>query len=503
MPGRLRSTAAGWGASVATATAALLGASAVTVAQAQGATTASASVETRLTLSSVRRPAGLDVDEWLAELIPGIRLQSRSGRVVGSLDYALTLQRRSESEPKDSSAHRLAANFSAEAVPRHFYVEGTASIAQQLDNAFGLQTAPGSSINNPNRQEVGSASISPVLRGLLLGSVNAEARVTASTQNTNNTLVGDFNALASSLALSSTIPGTLVSWNLSAREQETDFRVGRSTRTSSAVAGLSWIADADLTLSARAGSERQDVQTLDQARVSTWGVGANWRPSPRTRLQADLDDRYFGRSWRALTEYRLARSSFSFTSSRDTSDGAGARFGPLTLFQQFMALAESDIPDPVLREAVVRAQLAAIGADPDAIVRPGFVTSAVSVVTRNQLSAAWSGLRLSAGAQAYNGTTRQVDTLFGGAEPVRQSGYSVNVGWRLTPNSGLNATGSRQMTRATTAQPATDLKSASLAYTQALGLRTSLTASARYSVFNSRFDPYRESALTASLLHRF
>jgi hypothetical protein len=59
------------------------------------------------------------------------------------------------------------------------------------------------------------------------------------------------------------------------------------------------------------------------------------------------------------------------------------------------------------------------------------------------------------------------------------------------------------MTKATSIQGGNDLKSASLTWTEQLGRQASVSLSARYTVFNSATDPYREAALTAALLSRF
>jgi uncharacterized protein (PEP-CTERM system associated) len=258
-------------------------------------------------------------------------------------------------------------------------------------------------------------------------------------------------------------------------------------------------------LSARGGTESQDVQEFDRLRTNTWGVGGVWRPSPRTRLQADLDDRFFGRGYSVVAEYRLPRSSFSWSSNRDTSNGPGSRFEAITQFQQLMALSAADIPDPAAREAFVREQLAAQGGDPQQVMQPGFVTAAVSVIERHQLSWAWSGQRLSFTAQGSRSTNTVIDAAASdiAREPVRQHGYSANVSYRVSPTSNLTATGSRQMTKATSTQPSNDLKSATLSWTEQLGRRTNASLSTRYSVFNSATDPYREAAVTASLVMRF
>jgi uncharacterized protein (PEP-CTERM system associated) len=465
----------------------------------------SAGVSTDLSYNVNSRLGGWDGAEWIGRLTPSVSLQSRTGRVVGSLDYDLTLIERSRQEPSSEITNRLSARFSAEAVPRHFYIDGSASIAQQSNSAFGLQSVGSSVTDNPNRAEVGTATVSPVLRGVLAGAVSVEARLNATVVNTRRSLVGDNTQTGGSLSMSSALPGTLITWGLSARSTETDFRIGRSTRADSATASLGWQADADLSLSARGGTEAQDVQVFESRRTSTWGVGVNWRPSPRTRLQADLDDRYFGRGYAVVAEYRLPRTSFTWTSNRDTSNGAGNRFESITQFQQFMALFAVDIPDPVAREVAVRELLASLGVDPLQAVQLSFVTAAVSVTERHQLSWAWSGLRLNFSAQASRSTSTVIDA---GAsdiarEPVQQHGYSANVGYRLSPNRSISATGSRQMTRATLTQSSNDLKSAALTWTEQLGRRTNASLSTRYTVFNSTTDPYREAAITASLVMRF
>jgi uncharacterized protein (PEP-CTERM system associated) len=464
----------------------------------------SAGLDSRLIYNVDSRLGGRDGAEWIAEVTPSIALQSRSGRVVGSLEYGLQLIERSRREPSSDAVNRLAARFSAEAVPRHLFLEGAASIAQQSSSPFGLQTVSASVNDNPNRAEVGTASLSPVLRGVIGGAVTAEARLNVSSTNTRDSLTGDSTQTGGAVLLSSMVPGTFVSWGLTAQSLETDFRVGRTTRTESATASLGWQADADLSLSLRGGTETQNVQELQSQRTSTWGVGATWRPSPRTRLQANLDDRFFGRGYGVVAEYRLPRTSFSWSSTRDTSNSGGT-IEPLTQFDLFMGLLAAEFPDPAAREVAVRNLLTSLGLDPLAVGRPGFVLSSVSLVERHQFGWAWSGQRLNLGVQAFRSTTTAIDTGLSAVErePVRLSSYGINLGYRLTPTSSLVASGSRQMTQATATQPSNDLKSASLTWSEQVGRRTVASLSARYTVFNSTATPYREAQLSAAVAMRF
>ena len=59
------------------------------------------------------------------------------------------------------------------------------------------------------------------------------------------------------------------------------------------------------------------------------------------------------------------------------------------------------------------------------------------------------------------------------------------------------------LTQGTDTRAGTELKSATLTWSDQLGRRTTASLSLRYSVFNSTTDPYREGAITASLSQRF
>jgi uncharacterized protein (PEP-CTERM system associated) len=88
-------------------------------------------------------------------------------------------------------------------------------------------------------------------------------------------------------------------------------------------------------------------------------------------------------------------------------------------------------------------------------------------------------------------------------DAVRQRGYTATASHRLTPRATLTLTGSRQTTASTASREGNDLKSLSLGWTSEINRHTSALLLARYSVFNSPSDPYREAALTASVTLRF
>ncbi len=471
-------------------------------------TQASATIDTRLSYNVNSRLGGRDDPWWTSEVTPGIRLQSRGGRVVGSLDYGLVLAAQTRSDKRTEVGNRLAASFNAEVYDRRFFVQGSASISRQSTSALGTQYASGSGnelFDVTNRTEVSSLSLSPSWRGVLGSAVNYELRLVADATDSRGSTNGDQTRTGGSATLSSAIRGTPLTWALNATQSQTDFRAGRSSRSEAATAQLGWMPDADLTFSLRGGTERQDNDSTELRSTNTWGAGATWRPSPRTRLQLNYQDRYFGTGWTGVVEYRLPRTAFSYSSSRDTTDGLGVGFAPVTQFQALMSQFAEEIPDLAERETFVRALLSSQQIDPNAVVVPAFVTSAVSLVERHQLGLTWAGRRLSMSAQAYRSVNRVIDTVIPelSRQPLRQSGYTGNLSYRLTPQSNVVLAGSRQMTGSVPGRAGTDLKSLVLSYTHRQAQRTTLSLSTRYTVFNSPTDPYREASIQAALGHRF
>ena len=443
---------------------------------------------------------GLSGGEFVAELRPGLQLTSRAGRIVGSLNYALGLSHHSRTNNGENVQHQLNGNFSAEAIERWLYVDGSATVSQQTVSAFGQQSAIGSTQDNPNRIEVATVSLSPYVRGVFGSAVNYEARYTVNATNGRHSIAADSSGTAGSLSLSSAISGTALGWGLIGSTQTTGFKAGRETRNDRYSASLIYTPDADLSFTLRGGQESTDIASATKITYSNWGAGATWRPTPRTRAQFDIDDRYFGRSYRVLLEHRLASSSVQFSSSRDSSTSQR-----LTLYQIYFAQFASIQPNPALRDLLVTDFLRAQNLNPNAMISGGFLNTAVTVQQRHQLTLSYAGLRMAASAQAFASNSRVVDAAAINAnnQNTRQWGYLANASYRLTPTASMALTGSRLVTQGTATLGGSNLHSVSLSLSDQLARRTSASLSVRYSVFTSATDPYREAGITASLSQRF
>jgi uncharacterized protein (PEP-CTERM system associated) len=468
----------------------------------------SASVDGDVSVIADRRAVQGDTTDTVTQLRPGFRIDSRSGRIVGSLSYGLSLSHHTRQYDGENVQNYLSASLQAEAIERWMYVDASASVTQQSASAYGQQSTDSSS-NNANRIEVGSLTVSPYVRGAFGPAVTYEARLTGSATNGRRSIAADSSSHGGSLNLASAVPGTLIGWGLVATTQTVDFRAGRQTQSDRYSLRLSLTPDQDLSLNVRGGQEFNDVANVVKTRYANWGAGLTWRPSPRTRVQLDTDERYFGRSHQVFIEHRLPSSSVQFTSSREAANGADPSSGGqrITLYQFLDRVLATAFPDPAERDAQIRALLQnANNADPNQLISTGSINSAITLFERNQLSFTYSAGRISSSVQVFSSSTRILDAAASTAAtaPDHQWGYLGTASYRLTPTALISVNGTRMITRGTEFRSGTELKSLTLGWSDQIARRTTAGVNLRYTVFNSSNpDAYRQAAISASLSQRF
>jgi uncharacterized protein (PEP-CTERM system associated) len=463
-------------------------------------------------LETRSRSDGANGREFVGTVTPGLLYVSRSGRLQGTLDLRSTLiVRRGLTETAGSEVQNtLSAGFVAEAVPNRVFVDARAGISQQAISPYGEQSVEGSARGDSNRTEVRTFALSPYVRSPLGAWATFELRLNGTATRSRDAEGVDSNTSGGSLALRSAPSNALLGWFVQASSERIDYEEQQPVENRRASVGLSFAPYSDLRLNLRGGRESIEEGTVgSRAENDTVGVGLQWLPTPRTNVSFDIEDRYFGRAARVALLHRMPRSIWTYSFSRDATDGADARgaAAPVTLYDLLFAQAASAYPDPAVRETVVRDFISASGQDPNQIVSTGFQSAAVSLQRRQDLSIVWLGRRTTVSVQGYTSSLSQIvltsatDPVIG--EAVRQHGYLGSLSYQLTPQASVVFAGSRQMTYATRSETGNDLKSASVALTNTLGRRTSTSLAARYTVFNSPTDPYRETSVTASLNLRF
>ncbi len=448
-------------------------------------------------------------DDVVLQVRPSVQIRAGSGRVRGTLDYGLNVIRHGQAVAgqgqSDSLQNNLNAIVNAEVLERWVYVDATASIAQQAISAYGQQSVDGSQANT-NRTEVSQVSIKPHARGNLAGWATYQLGFSADASHSQGVAAPDSRNTGVNLSLASPSSGALLGWSALATQQRTTFS-GRATDSGRLSLSLLVRPDPEWSATLRGGQETTSVGSVYRQTYNNWGGDVRWTPSVRTTASVAADRRYFGDGYQVLLEHRFPNSSVRFTSSRDANNAAnGAGVGqPVTLYQLLYAQLASAYPDPVLRDQFVRATLQILQLDPNAVVAGGFASGGTTVQRRDDLSMTYVGRRTTFTLQAFSSDTQRIDTTTVGVDtsPIRQAGLNATVSYRLTPTSNLNLTGSGLRTRGTATQAGNQLKSVALSWGNQLSKYLATSVSARYSAFDGAANPYRESALSASLNLRF
>lgn len=456
-----------------------------------------------------RVSAGTDRAELVTTVSPGLRISSRSGRVQGSVDYALTGVVHARESADNRVQNRLAAAVRAEAVPDHLDIGLTGNISRQAVSALQRQAADGT-LSERNQAEVRSFSVQPVLRGQPGGLValRAEARLS---RDSSSEQVGA-TGRTYGLTLSSPDSGARLAWVASGLRAVSDFDGGRETTVDRLILGLSVRPDIEWLLSVRGGRERTDIASVERKTYDNWGAGALWTPGPRTRVAADYDRRYYGNAWNVSAEHRMRRTVLRYTHARSATDSVGLRAGAsISAYDLFYQLFASQEPDPIAREALVRAFLERNGIAPDLLLSGGgFLSSAVSVQQRQEFSVAVNGVRTSVLASAYDTRSERGDTVSGAADDLaagalRQQGLNLTLTHRLTPRDSLSLGGAVQRSRSLATDQRNRLASVSLGWTTRLSDRASFSLLLRHSDQDASLatEDYTENALSAAFRTRF
>lgn len=446
----------------------------------------------------------------IVQLSPGLRFSSNAGRLRGFFDYALSGVAYLKSPARDQFQNALSAALTAEAIDNWAYVDLSASIAQQAISAFGSQIVDGGQ-GEGNRAEVWTVSVSPNVRGTLGEWARYNARVTLGATNTRRSALADASNSNVQLGVGSLSARALLSWSVDGALQRQDFKQGRHTSNDNLRGTLRFAATDELQLSANAGVDSSNLTSNEPEQHASYGLGLNWTPSERTKLALQRDHRFFGEAHSFSLEHRMARSVWRIVDSRDVvaSTAQGNSGGQGNNYDLFYAMFASLVPDPVQRQAYVLNYLRNAGLSPTAIAVGGFLSSAASVVRRQEMSVALSGVRDTVTLLASRMQTRRLDKLsqaqddLSNSDVVQQTGFSVSLSHRLTPQSSANLTLSQQKTTGSQDSQSTTMRSILANWSANLGARTSVSLGTRYVVFKATLRPYNEKALFANLNRQF
>ncbi|MBL8352943.1 MAG: TIGR03016 family PEP-CTERM system-associated outer membrane protein [Burkholderiaceae bacterium] len=451
------------------------------------------------------------LSDAITRITAGVSGGSRSGRMRGFLSYGLTANLYARNSDHNSNQNTLSASFDAEVIDGRAFVGVSASIDQTARSAFGPQ--PGlSGLPSTNVTELRTLTVTPRFNGPLGPVVAYTAGLGYTISDAGSTSQGDSTSLNGFVHLGPASPG-VVGWAVDLTSTRTDFDAGRTTVDNRLMGSLSRRIDAlDLLVNISGGAEGTDLASFQKARYWNYGIGATWAPSPRTKLVANLDERFFGRAHEFRVEHRTALTTWTISDTRSLNSSANgiSTFGPGPTFDLYFAQFAAIEPDPAKRTDLVNGYLKANGLSASSGADSGYLRSAETVMRAQNVSVAYRGLR---GAVVL-AMHRSVDVPIQGAPSLPSDDFantsnvvsdnvSLNVSHRLTPTSSANLTFSYQQSHGDQPTQYSNQREVRLQYVAALNDSSSVTAGARRALYKTYQTPYNESAAFATFGHRF
>lgn len=445
--------------------------------------------------------------EQVLEVTPGVRVVMNRPRAKGFVDYSLSALHHAQGTSGDNFRNALNANLTLEAVRERAYVDVSGVIADEAVSAFGPQSIARSDVN---RSETSSFRVSPFIRGEL-GTTSYELRYSAERLNTDINTRSDITVQDLSLRMRSDLTGQTLGWSLDASSLSADYSLGRSTRSDQVQGGLIYVVSPQLTATFLAGVEANNVITLTREKYNTTGLNLDWRPSDRSRLEAGIQKRYFGTGHHLAFEHRSGRTVWRINDTRDVInnplDSKNANLG--SIYGQLDTFYSLQYPDPVERSKVVEAELLRRGLPSNATTSQDFLSSSALLERAQSVSVALIGIRDVVTFALTRSTSRRLDpaiTLgddFDGNERIQQRSWGLNYSHRLTPLTTTTVGLGQQKTTGLVSGLDTRLTSFSVGLTTRLAPRTSGIVQIMRAIYDRIDAPYRETAISAFITHRF
>lgn len=440
--------------------------------------------------------------DFITEIAPGIRIEARTVRLKGYLDYSLRGQQYAQNTSSARTQNSLNAFGTLEAIDNWLFIDFSGVIAQQSVSAFGTQSTSNTSVNS-NSTETSTYRVSPYVRGQFAGVAEYLLRYNSSTTRSDSGSLAGIDISQLSGQLKGSTPFQQLKWTIDGNQQTTDYSTGRTTEAELYRAMLTYSILPQFRISASGGWESNNYASAVQESRNTHGYGFDWNPTERTQVSFFKERRFFGDGHNISFSHRFPMSSIQYTNSRDVTilpDQFGY-IGQGTVYDQYYQLF-SGISDPAVRANFVNAFLAAFGINPNTKVVSSFMSSQASLQRREQLSYVIYGARNSVTflanrneSQSFLATTIGNDD-FSKTNTIRQNGFSVNFAHQLSEISTLNFLLSRQES---TGGNGSSLKATTTMYqvnvSTKLGAKTTGSVNIRRSEFDNSTTPYTENAL--------
>ena len=271
------------------------------------------------------------LDDFITEIRPGFSLRGRGARVSSNIDYNF-LQTLFANNPNfDDRNHQLQGDTQVELIRNRLFIETDSSISQQLSDGQGLVSQNQRS-RNGNRSDVTRYRVGPRLQERFGQWLNAELEYTfdsvSFSDDTSNNTGGARNALSGSgnnsdeqridLQLSSGAKIARTPIRFAFESREVEFEDGSKDEFRSVEGEVSYVFSRKFIATFTTGADFNDFRTTRGNNDGFyWTAGGTWRPTPRTNIEGEWGDRFFGDTFNISVDHRHRRWTFDFNYRRE------------------------------------------------------------------------------------------------------------------------------------------------------------------------------------------
>ncbi|MBL8524188.1 MAG: TIGR03016 family PEP-CTERM system-associated outer membrane protein [Betaproteobacteria bacterium] len=448
-----------------------------------------------------------------SDISTGLLVERLGPRVSFLFDYRLRSYIYSGESRLNNTQNFLNSRAAFELVDNWMFVDARANITQQNRSAFGAPVAGDGTGVNANQAETRTYQISPYVRGTLSDRAIYQFRFNASESRTAEDVLADSRTSEWLGLISSAPTAGRLGWMLDGSAQTVRSDDIGTRKNDRARVSLIYPLLPTLSISAIAGYEENSLASAESRSGSSNGVGLEWNPSPRTRLVAVGQRRFFGNSHDVNFSHRTALTSWRFSSSRDVvlSQNIASAANQISVTELISDILASSIPDPAARSAAVSQRLGQTGIPIASTTSSGFLTSRPTLTRRHDASVAILGVRstisfsLSRRDQLALGDSSGAADSFSLSDDIRQTIAATSWVYRLTPLSSFTLALSKTKSEGLSSLNfESEQRLHSLYFNTSLGPRTTVSVGVRRDHFDStRATSYRENSVTGSLSVRF
>lgn len=390
--------------------------------------------------------SGMGKTDWITQISPSVRLMANGGRVNGNLSVGVNSSFYANDSAPQSNHLTLSGSGKVNLVDNHAYVDVLGSIARQSASAFGPRAAD-TVTGTSNQTEVRTLSISPYLLGRLGSTGTLELRYALMQTESDSSVLSKTQSDTWTLNASDSRASALLGWGLNIRDSRSDV-VGQGpiSQRSGRLTGFVHL-DPQFTMRLIGGTESNNFGGSSARSTSIYGVGADWRPTPRTNVSGTVEDRFFGTGYTLNATHQTGRAAFTGNFTKNVSSTSQTMLGAVSLYDLLMLQYSVKYPDINERSAVVRQLI-----ETNAAGQGGVIVGAQSVLAngffldrRFQLGMTVSGVRNTVSLIAFTSereTLTERVALTGSAaagQNVTTTGGTVTFSHSLSPLTSANA----------------------------------------------------------------